>query len=79
LVHTYSGHFEEVTALLPVGNIVVSGSIDATIRQWSLDPKDLQAKPELKESSQESTTDHANEYMLTAEEETELAELMQDE
>jgi len=79
LVHTYSGHFEEVTALLLTANTVVSGSIDATLRKWSLDPKDLQAKPELEEPSQESTPDHANEFMLTAEEESELAELMQDE
>lgn len=56
-----------------VGNNVVSVSIDGTIRKWSLDPKDLQPKAELEEPSQES-----KEFMLTAEEEEELAELMQD-
>ena len=42
LHHTYSGHFEEVTGLCLVGDKVVSISIDATIRQWSLHPRDVE-------------------------------------
>ncbi|KAI9894860.1 MAG: hypothetical protein M1814_000080 [Vezdaea aestivalis] len=80
LVHTFSGHFEEVMglALLP-GQKVVSVSIDGTIRQWSLSPKDLEAakkeaaspRSDVEEKKEDKTT-------LTAAEEEELAELMGD-
>jgi hypothetical protein len=76
LYHTFSGHFEEVTGLVLLGLKLVSVSIDATVRQWSLKPKDLRnavaqaTKPPTEEQS-------ANpESMLTEEEERELAELM---
>lgn len=86
LHHTLSGHFEEVTGLCLVGDKVVSISIDATIRQWSLNPKDLQAakaeaadpnkareeiKPKNKVEDQSS--------VLTEEEQRELDELMENE
>jgi hypothetical protein len=80
LFHTYSGHFEEVTGLLLVDCTVVSVSIDATIRKWSLDPKDLlQAKTESEQPSEDCLRDPPKEFILTEEEESELAELMQDE
>lgn len=81
LHHTYSGHFEEVTGLCLVGDKVVSISIDGTIRQWSLQPKDLhKAKQEAanpgkaaEESSQMKIHDPS---ALTEEEQRVLDELM---
>ncbi|KAF2840390.1 WD domain-containing protein [Patellaria atrata CBS 101060] len=79
LRHTFSGHFEEVTGLLLLGQLVVSISIDATVRRWSLAPEDLRqarldaeraAKGEVKEE------DKPKESLMTEEEERELAELM---
>jgi WD40 repeat protein len=85
LQHTFSGHFEEVTGLCLVGDKVVSISIDATIRQWSLNPRDLQkAKEEAadpkkaaEEEKQKKKADDPS--VLTEEEERELAELMDNE
>ncbi|PGG99893.1 hypothetical protein AJ79_08375 [Helicocarpus griseus UAMH5409] len=78
LHHTYSGHFEEVTGLLLVGATVVSISIDATIRQWSLDQAQLEvAKAKAEGSLQEEEVKNPQEA-LTEEEERELAELMGD-
>ncbi len=84
LHHTYSGHFEEVTGLCLVGDKLVSISIDATIRQWSLHPKDLQqAKEEVdnpetdaEESTQKKVDDPS---ALTEEERRELDELLENE
>lgn len=61
-----------------MGSTVVSVSIDATIRQWSLRPDDLlHAVNEAKSSTVEEDEDKPNpETMLTEEEERELAELM---
>ncbi|OAX80384.1 hypothetical protein ACJ72_05284 [Emergomyces africanus] len=81
LHHTYSGHFEEVSGLLLIGNTVISISIDATIRQWSLDPAQLEANKAKAESStqeDEEVNDNPKESLLTEEEERELAELMAD-
>ena len=82
LNHTFSGHFEEVTGLCLIGDRVVSISIDSTIRQWSLNPHDLQdAKKEaadpkkaVVEAKQENQID--DQSALTEEEERELADLM---
>jgi WD40 repeat protein len=80
LICTYSGHFEEVTGLVSLGlNRVVSVSIDGTVRKWSLDGKEMTEYQEMlaKEASgdvKEETTVTAS--TLTAEEEAELAELM---
>lgn len=86
LHHTYSGHFEEVTGLCLVGtDKVVSISIDATIRQWSLNPKDLQkakeeaANPEKAEEEAKQKKKPDGLSTLTEEEEKELRELMEDE
>lgn len=80
--HTFSGHFEEVTGLVLVGSTIVSVGIDATIRQWSLRPNELQQAVELanKPIEEEEEKKEAPDAgpMLTAEEEAELAELMGD-
>ena len=41
LHHTFSGHFDEITGMLLTGQTVVTVSIDATIRRWSLKAEDL--------------------------------------
>lgn len=64
-----------------VGSTIVSVGIDATIRQWSLRPDELQKAVELakKPTDQEKEEEEKPaESMLTAEEEAELAELMED-
>lgn len=88
LVCTYSGHFEEVTglALVEGGRKVVSVSIDGTVRKWSLERNDMARY--LEEAKREEESGDAAEdqqvpvegsgSMLTAEEEAELAELMED-
>jgi len=82
LHHTFSGHFEEVTALLLLpGQRLVSISIDATIRQWSLKGQDLidaikEAEDEKLGKEKEKAPDKGS--MMTAEEEAELAELLED-
>lgn len=83
LVCTYSGHFEEVTGLVPLykERKVVSVSIDGTVRKWSLRREDMvkyqeeRAKEEAGEQVAEGEK-KASGSMLTAEEEAELAELM---
>jgi len=80
LYHTFSGHYEEVTGLLLVGSAVISVSIDATIRRWSLKPTDLRSAKEAFENKGESHEQQPKkESLLTEEEERELAELMGDE
>ncbi|PKX94131.1 WD40 repeat domain-containing protein [Aspergillus novofumigatus IBT 16806] len=78
LYHTFSGHFEEVTGLVLIGSTVVSVSIDATIRQWSLSPDDLRTAVEKakRTKAEEEESEQNPESMLTEEEERELAELM---
>ena len=84
LVCTYSGHFEEVTALCASqdGTKVVSVSIDGTVRQWSLSREAMAQYLEdlAKQASGDATTDGSTQEKstLTAEEEAELAELMED-
>lgn len=83
---TLEGHFEEVTDLVLLrdpkvaSEKVCSVSIDGTIRTWPLNKPELDdavakmkevAKPEVKEADK-------GEGLLTAEEEAELAELMDD-
>lgn len=82
LMHVFSGHFEEVTALALNGSTLLSVSIDATLRRWSLAPQDLkkaidEAKnPVLLEQEPEPKNDFGG---LTAEEEAELQALMEEE
>ena len=85
LWHTYSGHFEEVTAcVLLRGQRVVSVGIDRTVRVWSLRGEDLQrARNEAEDKRNGVLTEKAEgsveveKGMLTEEEERELAELME--
>ena len=85
LLVTYEGHFEEVTGLIRVGrSTVVSVSIDGTIRQWSLDKAEMRRFKEEREREasgqgvDEGKTEQKRKPGLTAEEEAELAELMDD-
>ncbi len=83
LHHTFSGHFEEVTGLCLVGDLLVSVSIDATVRQWSLAPGELAKSreevlnPKALEDA-EPVKPNAD-GMLTEEEERELREMMENE
>lgn len=76
------GHFDEVTELLLVGGRVVSVSLDGTVRSWPLDKKGLDAaveeqKPKVEEEEEEVVKEKGA-GLLSAEEEAELAELMDD-
>ena len=82
LWHVYEGHYEEVTGLvlLEGEKKVVSVSIDGTVRTWSLGKAELEkavqkalekAKGVVKEEKVQP-----KKSLLTAEEEAELAELM---
>ncbi|ETN36623.1 uncharacterized protein HMPREF1541_08901 [Cyphellophora europaea CBS 101466] len=82
LVHVFTGHFEEVTALALSGDMVLSVGIDATLRRWSLAPGDMQravseaANPKLVDDVAEPQNELG---MLTAEEEAELQAMMESE
>ena len=82
VLHVFSGHYEAVTGLALSKDLVISVSIDGTLRRWSLAPQDLrkaidEAKnPELTKQEPEP---QPNLGMLTAEEEAELKALMEDE
>lgn len=82
LVCTYSGHYEEVTGLVLLGGSVVSTSIDGTVRVWGLGRQEMQQYEE--DSKKEAAGDveapeqETQAGMLTAEEEAELADLMED-
>lgn len=78
--HVFEGHCDEVSSLLVVGSTLVSASYDCTIRQWDL--KSALSKTQ-KKSEQEHPVQEISaaenlkpEIELTAEEEAELAELM---
>lgn len=84
LHHTFSGHFEEITGMVLVGQTVVTVSIDATVRQWSLKPEDLrkavkkaeEASNRVEEEAEEKVDVAEKKVLMTADEERELAELM---
>lgn len=82
LHHIFSGHFEEVTGLALTNDLVISISIDATLRRWNLEPSALQKavdearNPKLLLQEPEPEIDLP---MLTEEEEAELRALMEDE
>ena len=84
-VCVYEGHFEEVTGLARVGrSSVVSVSIDSTVRRWSLERGDMIKFVEERERAARGEDDDGGlgerraQPDLTAEEEDELAELMDD-
>ena len=83
LHHTFSGHFEEVTGLCLLGDLVVSVSIDSTVRRWSLEPADLATAREEAanpKAVEEAEVVKANpDASLTEDEERELRELMENE
>ncbi|KAF3162059.1 hypothetical protein TWF788_002169 [Orbilia oligospora] len=90
LYHKFSGHYDVVTAIAVVGNDLISVSLDATVRKWSLEPADLKAAVEEAHRNEEGAIDDEeieggaigrsrSNSMLTAEEEAELAELMAEE
>lgn len=82
LWHVYDGHYQEVTGLLLLkgDKKVASVSIDGTIRTWGLSKPDLEkAKKEAEERQKGEVKDEKvqpKNGLLTAEEEAELAELM---
>lgn len=82
LMHVFSGHFEEVTGLALSGSMLLSVSIDATLRKWSLAPQDLKKamdearNPALVEKEPEPKENFGG---LTEEEEAELRALMEEE
>ena len=83
-VCVYEGHFEEVTGLARVGkSTVVSVSIDGTVRRWGLERGEMRkfSEERAKEARGEggdASTEGRGKPQLTAEEEDELAELMED-
>ena len=82
LYSTLEGHYDEVTDLVTLGgsNRVVSISIDGTVRTWSLDIKELdRLNKERDERANEVVKETPAEPvggLMTAEEEAELAALM---
>lgn len=83
LHHTFSGHYEEVTALVLLSKQrLISVGIDATVRQWSLKPHDLaQAIKEAEDErlgKEKEMNPESKEGLMTVEEEAELAELLED-
>jgi len=83
LHHVFSGHYEEVTALLMLpGQKVVSVSIDGTVRRWSLKAGELaKAKQEAEDARQGLEKEEPakkKEGLLTVDEEAELMALMED-
>ncbi|KAH8716903.1 WD domain-containing protein [Phaeosphaeriaceae sp. PMI808] len=83
LHHIFTGHFEEVTGLVLLsGQRLLSVSIDATVRQWNLMAQALaKSVTEAEDERLGKTKDEVpekKEGMMTAEEEAELAELLDD-
>ncbi|KAA8911758.1 WD40-repeat-containing domain protein [Sphaerosporella brunnea] len=84
LYHTFSGHADEVVGLAVVGergDTLISVSIDCTIRRWSLKPSALAKAIEAHKAQEGVSLEKEvsdKEGLLTAEEEAELAELMDD-
>jgi WD40 repeat protein len=83
LRHVYDGHFEEVTglAIMKDGRQVVSVSIDGTVRTWPLDKVSLENAIKEKEERDKGVVKEepvVTKGLMTADEEAELAELMDD-
>ncbi|RYP60611.1 hypothetical protein DL769_008041 [Monosporascus sp. CRB-8-3] len=81
---TLEGHYDEVTdlVLLDGASRVVSISIDGTVRTWSLDVRELDRVNKEKEDKakgvEKETLAEPTEGLMTAEEEAELAALMEE-
>lgn len=85
LHHTFSGHYDEITGLVLLGQTLVTTSLDGTIRRWSLTPADLQAaRTEAAETETEGggalpkRKDKVPAPLVTEDEERELAELLEE-
>ena len=82
LWHVYEGHYEEVTGLVVLEGekTVVSVSIDGTVRTWGLTREELAKAIKEKEDKANGVVKEEKvqprKSLLTAEEEAELAELM---
>jgi len=82
LWHIYDGHYEEVTGLVVLegDNKVASVSIDRTVRVWNLEKsalqKAIQERAERLKGVVKDEKLQPKKGLLTAEEEAELAELM---
>ena len=80
LYHIFPGHFEEITGIVLIQQTVVTVSIDATIRRWSLRAEDLgKAVREAEDAKigvgkEEKIMQRKG--MITDDEERELVELM---
>lgn len=79
LLCVYSGHFEEVTALVLLGSEVISASIDGTIRRWSLVRGDMIKFTEMLQLEDNGEEKPNTTVVTTAEEDAELDALMLDE
>ncbi|KAI0163209.1 WD40-repeat-containing domain protein [Pestalotiopsis sp. NC0098] len=85
---TLEGHYDEVTDLIVLGNLatstaqIASVSLDGTIRTWSLDKKELdkinQEKKDQANGVEKEAQVEEKEGLMTAEEEAELAALLED-
>lgn len=55
LHHTFSGHFDEITGLvvLPAQRLLVTVSLDGTVRRWSLQARDLEGAKRAAEMEKE--------------------------
>lgn len=79
LKYRLEGHFSEVSGLCVVGNVLVSISLDATIRRWNLSEAGLQAHVREQEAWRpDNVTSDKEEHGMTADEVAELEELMSD-
>ena len=80
LYASLQGHFDEVTDLLVLNKRVCSVGIDGTVRTWPLDQPGLDAiaEEQQKPAEEEEEADKDAGPGLTADEEAELAELMED-
>ncbi|KAG0010476.1 hypothetical protein BGZ81_002740 [Podila clonocystis] len=43
MINEIKGHFDEVSSMIVIGSTLFSGSLDGTVRRWSLKEKDLAA------------------------------------
>lgn len=64
MYHTYTGHFDVVNCLAVIGDKLFSSSLDATIRQWSLKPTDLQIAVDLEKEKQQQLAPGPDGIML---------------
>lgn len=81
LLYSLVGHYDEVTDLVILRGAserLCSVSIDGTIRTWPLDAPSLEAQVKEQSNARPKENEEKTDGLLTAEEEAELAELMDD-